>query len=160
MESACRLLRAPEDYGLVGVVFDIFQDRLKGTSKYYSSSKVRDHAETHNPHFFRDVIEGKEDFELIGHLNQNRLNGFLLGSEDPQRHLAYINWVMARVSGRGIGSELIKHFIEHCRGKDFNSVSLCVSAKNLKAINLYENFGFRVISTYDKKRMLDMKLQI
>jgi ribosomal protein S18 acetylase RimI-like enzyme len=160
MKSGCRLLRAPEDYGLVGTVFDIFHHRLQETSRYYPSSKVRDHIERYTPHFFTDVLDGKEDFQLIGHITSSRLDGFLLGSDDSLRHLAYINWIMAGISGRGIGSELIEHFVEKCKKNGFNSIGLCVSAKNLGAIKLYEDFGFKVVSAYDKKRMFDMKLLI
>jgi ribosomal protein S18 acetylase RimI-like enzyme len=160
MVSKCRLLSAPEDYKLVGTLFDIFHHRLRETSRYYSSSKVRDHIERYTPHFFTDVLEGKEDFQLIGHMNPNGLDGFLLGSDDPLRHLAYINWIMAGVSGMGIGSELIEDFVEKCKKNGFNSIGLCVSAKNLGAIKLYEDFGFKIVSAYDRKRMFDMKLSI
>jgi hypothetical protein len=51
MVSKCRLLSAPEDYKLVGTLFDIFHHRLRETSRYYSSSKVRDHIERYTPHF-------------------------------------------------------------------------------------------------------------
>ena len=47
--------------------------------------------------------------------------------------------------GRGIGKKLIKNSLEHCREKN-NYLNLLVEKFNLKALQLYQNLGFQIIS--------------
>lgn len=46
--------------------------------------------------------------------------------------------------GRGIGTELIKYIISEQQNKGIEKIYLDVEGKNINAIKLYENLGFRI----------------
>ncbi|MCX5807429.1 MAG: ribosomal protein S18-alanine N-acetyltransferase [Proteobacteria bacterium] len=52
--------------------------------------------------------------------------------------------------GRGYASQLIRHIIEYCAKKGISDFFLEVRDGNIKAINLYKMFGFKVIGKRKK----------
>ena len=52
--------------------------------------------------------------------------------------------------GQGIGSQLMRMMVDFSHTHDIEVVSLEVRADNLRAIALYEKFGFERIGTYKK----------
>jgi ribosomal protein S18 acetylase RimI-like enzyme len=63
--------------------------------------------------------------------------GAFFNSTTPQLGIA----VLAHFQGRGIGSFLLEHYLAAAR-KKYMSVSLGVHPANVRAIRLYERFGF------------------
>ena len=58
--------------------------------------------------------------------------------------------VLREYWGQGIGAHLMEMMIKHSREKGIDVVSLEVRADNLRAIALYEKFGFETIGVYKK----------
>ncbi|NPA52664.1 MAG: ribosomal protein S18-alanine N-acetyltransferase [Aquificae bacterium] len=52
--------------------------------------------------------------------------------------------VRKEYQNRGIGSALLKYFLDHIKQKNIQRVYLEVSEKNQTAINLYKKFGFEI----------------
>ncbi|MBS3081812.1 GNAT family N-acetyltransferase [Candidatus Pacearchaeota archaeon] len=158
MKNQCRFLMAPEDYQLVIPASEIFLDRLNDTSNHYPAERVRKYFEHYTPEFFRELIEGSNNYGLLAHFDDRSIDGILIGSNDcSSSNQAHINWIMVASSGRGIGSKLINCFLDDAQEKGARSAILNVSKKNEKAIRLYEKLGFKVNSKYSKGKMLNMK---
>ncbi len=69
------------------------------------------------------------------------------GSHLETRHVGILGIeVLAGFRGRGIGSALLPHALEGCRGR-FEEVHLAVIPMNRGAEHLYEKFGFEVFGT-------------
>jgi len=62
---------------------------------------------------------------------------------------AYVNFLSVKPEfrGSGIGSQLLEFYIQHAKKNQLSCLFLDVSFKNTRAISLYEQFGFKIIST-------------
>ncbi len=92
----------------------------------------------------RGILEGKrvcsvavEDGHIVGMAGVTPE-----GRSVETRHVGVLGIeVLAGYHGRGIGSALLAHVLEACRGR-FDSVDLAVIPENPRAEKLYRKFGF------------------
>jgi ribosomal protein S18 acetylase RimI-like enzyme len=56
--------------------------------------------------------------------------------------------VMPGYQGHHIGRQLMERSIEVLRQRNYESLSLTVTASNRRAVELYERLGFRTIKTF------------
>jgi len=61
--------------------------------------------------------------------------------------------------GKGIGSKVMELLIEYAKDKNLQSIWLTVLEKNLRAIKLYEKYGF-LFETQEKNKLVKMRLAI
>lgn len=54
--------------------------------------------------------------------------------------------VLDKYQNKGIASKLLEYMINDCQNKKVESITLEVKITNLKAIHLYEKFGFKKVS--------------
>ena len=95
---------------------------------------------------FKDLIDSKENIvfiaeegnELVGYLNGNILKNIWQES-------GYINdlFVTKNFKRKGVGTQLIKSFIEYLKKKKIKKCKLGVNIKNTPAIALYNELGFK-----------------
>ncbi|MHA1685927.1 MAG: ribosomal protein S18-alanine N-acetyltransferase [Candidatus Heimdallarchaeaceae archaeon] len=78
-------------------------------------------------------------------LDNNQIVGFLLGGKNTiagQIHI--LSFAIAESHrNKGLGSKLLKFFIDYCIQKQYNSIRLEVRVDNKMAISLYEHFNFK-----------------
>lgn len=78
-------------------------------------------------------------------LFNNQVVGFLLGGKDAiagQTHI--LSFAIAEdYRNKGLGSKLLKFFIDYCIQKGYKSIRLEVRVDNKLAISLYERFNFK-----------------
>ena len=58
--------------------------------------------------------------------------------------------VRKKAWGRGVGTALMERLIAHAREQELEIIELQVRSDNLRAIRLYEKFGFQKIGHYPK----------
>jgi len=83
---------------------------------------------------------------------EKHIVGFLLGGYTAiprQAHILSIA-VLEKYRGKGFGRMILKHFLNSIIKLGYNNVKLEVNVSNLKAIKLYEEFGFRIESKIRK----------
>lgn len=73
--------------------------------------------------------------------------GYFYLRDDGELDLIYI---LPAFQNRGIGSEILKK----CIAESKNPMYLCVFTKNVRAISLYERFGFSVRERLGESRMI------
>jgi ribosomal protein S18 acetylase RimI-like enzyme len=80
---------------------------------------------------------------------ENRLAGMILTSTVAERvgHTTQV-CVMPGYQGHHIGRQLMERSIEVLRQKNYESLSLTVTASNRRAVELYERLGFQTIKTF------------
>jgi len=80
---------------------------------------------------------------------ESRLAGMILASTVADRvgHTTQI-CVMPGYQGHHIGRQLMERSIDVLRQRDYESLSLTVTASNRRAVELYERLGFRTIKTF------------
>lgn len=66
--------------------------------------------------------------------------------------------VLKEAWGRGIGTALMERLIAHAREQGIEIIELNVRRDNIRAIRLYEKFGFVKIATYPGFMKVDGKL--
>ncbi len=99
--------------------------------------------------YFKGRILKKDGFlEVIEY--ENKIIGYLCGGR--RKRLAY--WKKAQYAdiesffledkfrNKGLGSKLLRDFINWCKGKRIDYTFITASAQNMQAINLYKKFGF------------------
>ena len=72
--------------------------------------------------------------------------------------------VMVEYQGKKLASKLMEHLIENCKEKKVRTIFLEVNINNIKAIKLYEKYGFKEYSRrknyYGDSDAILMKLEI
>ena len=63
--------------------------------------------------------------------------------------------VLPDYQGRGIGKKLLNEALEHYRIEGCQSLTLTVNSKNVRAIKMYENAGFRHVALAKKYFLKD-----
>jgi len=99
--------------------------------------------------YFRKRITKKDGFsEVIKY--KNKIIGYLCGGR--RKKLPYWKksqyaeiesfFLEKKFRDKGLGSRLLKDFINWCKEKGVDYTFISASAQNLQAINLYKKFGF------------------
>ncbi len=96
----------------------------------------------------RYLIENS-DFFLVACIDEEVI-GYICGEIKLQRGHIITLAVDSRFRGRGIGSELLKRFLNFLKEKGAKSVYLEVSVRNRRAIRFYEKHGFKIIGLISK----------
>jgi ribosomal protein S18 acetylase RimI-like enzyme len=93
-----------------------------------------------------EVFVAEEDGSLLGtyHLRANQRGG---GS-----HVANCGYMTApQATGRGVGSAMCAHSIEHARERGFRAMQFnFVVSSNHSAVRLWQKHGFRIVGTLPK----------
>ena len=89
------------------------------------------------------------------------------GKNERYRHRGVVTFVVLKAYwGRGIGKKLMQKCIEWSRDKNITQIELDVVSDNIRAINLYEKFGFKTMGTipqamrYNDGTFADKKLMV
>lgn len=89
----------------------------------------------------------------------NQIVGMVAGyTENLADNIAYITVLAVRKEFRGlrIGYDLVKEFIEVCRGKKIKAIHLYTHKTNSSAIKMYNNLGFELYKLPKEVRVDDM----
>ena len=81
---------------------------------------------------------------------KDKIIGFLLYSLIYDRIEIEQFEVITKERGKGIGDKLLKYLIEKYQDTDIKNITLEVKEDNIVAINLYEKYGFKKVSTREK----------
>ena len=102
------------------------------------------HGFTRDYNYFRDIFNSKNKGVFLG-LEKENLEATLEYSchNDGDLKIGDILWVLARIKGEGRGSKLLEYSLNFFRKENLDIAALTVSKSNLKAIRLYEKFGFK-----------------
>ena len=88
--------------------------------------------------------------KIITYVEKDKIIGFLLYSLIYDRIEIEQFEVITKERGKGIGDELLKYLIEKYQDTDIKNITLEVKEDNIIAINLYEKYGFKKVSTREK----------
>jgi len=96
------------------------------------------------------VVEENE--KLIGY---TWINTYLIDYLKPKKKVGYINefFITKKFRGKNISTKLMNKIIEWFKQQKIEFVSLCVFAKNEKAVDIYKKFGFEPFSIYMRKKI-------
>ena len=101
--------------------------------------------------------EYKKDFDgifssikniLLVMEENNKLIGFLYGQQinkKEKKGCIQVIFVSKRFRKKGVAGSLITGFIKIIKQKSYKKIQLSVDAKNIGAIRLYRNFGFKIL---------------
>jgi ribosomal protein S18 acetylase RimI-like enzyme len=86
---------------------------------------------------------------IVRPAGENKLAGMILTSTVAERvgHTTQV-CVMPGYQGHHIGRQLMERSIEVLRQRNYDSLSLTVTASNRRAVDLYERLGFKTIKTF------------
>lgn len=104
------------------------------------------------------IVQNAVTFEAW---DEGRLVGLVAAYiNDPERQNSYVTHVcvVPDLAGQGIAATLIEACLAKARRDRFAEMTLEVGRENLRAIGLYEKFGFRVQD--DKDGILKMGLKL
>ena len=88
--------------------------------------------------------------KIITFVEKDKVIGFLLYSLIYDRIEIEQFEVITKERGKGIGDKLLKYLIEKYKERDVKNITLEVKEDNIIAINLYEKYGFKKVSTREK----------
>ena len=88
--------------------------------------------------------------KIITYVEKDKIIGFLLYSLIYDRIEIEQFEVITKERGKGIGEKLLNYLIEKYKDSDIKNITLEVKEDNIVAINLYEKYGFKKISTREK----------
>ena len=88
--------------------------------------------------------------KIITYAEKDKIIGFLLYSLIYDRIEIEQFEVITKERGKGIGDKLLKYLIEKYKNCDIKNITLEVKEDNIIAINLYEKYGFKKVSTREK----------
>ena len=88
--------------------------------------------------------------KIITYVEKDKIIGFLLYSLIYDRIEIEQFEVITKERRKGIGDKLLKYLIEKYQDTDIKNITLEVKEDNIVAINLYEKYGFKKISTREK----------
>lgn len=97
-------------------------------------------------------IEQHVDAYQVIVLNGKKVGYFYLHEEGGEFELDDL-YILKGYQGRGIGSEVLRHCIQIAT-EQHKGLFLYVFTQNVRAIKLYESFGFRVVQEVNKTRYI------
>ena len=118
---------------------------------YSFTSDTFNISEEKEARFIDRFSKNPNDIMLIALDGNTVVGNGIIESERPQRynHRATLSiTVLKEHWGRGIGSRLMEMMLDFCKRRGVVTVSLEVRSDNLRAISLYNKFGFEKIGTY------------
>ena len=95
-------------------------------------------------YFFRQSAELFHDTFLICRGPDKKIIGYLLGATKREEAWMLSMCVDEPRRGEGIGSALLKYFLQILKEKSAKNAFITVDPKNHGAINLYTKHGFRI----------------
>ncbi len=108
---------------------------------------------------FYNSLNGKEDYYIKG-IQYDKISigacGLKKITSDDAEYWGYIG--EKEYWGRGLGKEILKYSIKKAREFKLSSIYLYVIKTNLRAIKLYEKFGFMTEEETDQQ--FKMRLQL
>jgi len=134
----------PSDKVIIPDFLEIFHDQLSNSRKLYEGDHAEKARKTYT-HEFIEVNLDNSNKKFIGHYENGSLDGLLIEQKfdlDFNGRMAGIQWVMAKYTGRGVGTELINDTIRRAEENNYDVVGLNVARKNEDAIRLYKKLGF------------------
>ena len=128
-----------ENKGYLPQIRELYQNGLDGMIRFYSPDVHDRVIDMRDDDFFDGLIE-RDGLYLA--VNDGRLEGVLECGDMQYRKtkMGLIAWVLASNKGNGVGTSLINHYIDDCKGEK-DMVVLMVHRKN-KAYQLYKKLGF------------------
>ncbi len=89
---------------------------------------------------------------VYGYFIDDDLVGAVGFDEKDDENLEIIfNWVLPEFQGKGIGRELMKFSEGVAKERDYKKLCLEVLKENKKAVNFYEELGYKIIDEEDKE---------
>lgn len=88
--------------------------------------------------------------KIITYVEKDKVIGFLLYSLIYDRIEIEQFEVITKERGKSIGDKLLNYLIEKYKDSDIKNITLEVKEDNIVAINLYEKYGFKKVSTREK----------
>jgi len=105
---------------------------------------------------FNDIFSSKNNILLVAEENK-KVAGFLYGTFQGKKNKGkgYIEVIFVSKKHRncGIASNLIKDFIKSTKNKGYHKIQLSVNIKNINALKLYEELGFKIFKYELKKKI-------
>lgn len=91
----------------------------------------------------KDLFVAEYEGNVVGNCSVG-----LVGTGERLRHRAEVTFVLLKdYCGIGIGGKLMQQCIKWCKDKNVTQIELEVVADNKRAIDMYENFGFKIMGT-------------
>ena len=104
--------------------------------------------ETYIPELFLDIHSLWPQGFLVA--EGKGILGFIAGIKQLREARILMLAVKREHRGKGIGTALMKRFMNLCRAEGLMSIRLEVRTQNIKAIEFYKKFGFTIISYVPK----------
>jgi len=98
-----------------------------------------------------------EGWSLVANHN-DRIVGHAVVTPKSKEEPEFVIFVHREYRDRGIGTELVKQVLAHTESMDYRSVVLDVARTNKRAINVYENIGFDIVSESKMHKQMQMPL--
>ncbi len=114
--------------------------------KYFRQVKQIIHSNFSNPWNDRNILFKAENSikKVAVEINSCKVLGYIDGYTILDEADLLLIVVRKEYQNRGIGTALLKYFIEHVKQKNIKKIYLEVSEKNQVAVRLYKKFGFEI----------------
>ncbi|GEM_PF-4132991 len=130
---------------IVASLPEYYRTELQNLREHYSLEKIGKHLLTRDRTYFERVAKHEEKTRrVLLALEDANLEGVLESSicKEGRFQIANILWVLARKKGKGVGTLLIRHYLNEVK-ESCNIVALSVSKTNSNAARLYERLEFK-----------------
>ncbi|MBS3168373.1 GNAT family N-acetyltransferase [Candidatus Woesearchaeota archaeon] len=134
---------------------EFYRSELDKLAEHYSPEELKGHKQKRTPEYFRGIIKDPAKSVDIVLSESGDLEAILEGvvHQDGNLKIADLLWVLANNKGKGLGTQLIQHYIEEQKDKA-DIVALTVSKTNTKAIRLYERLGFNYVNNLNENSLV------
>ncbi|MBT3865812.1 GNAT family N-acetyltransferase [Candidatus Woesearchaeota archaeon] len=141
--QTCRIL-VSDDAVLVPDYVAMFHKALRDVRHLYDESPLERSKNKYTEEYIERNLGTNSKNRFVAHFTDESLDGLLIeGFDSLNGERTTIDWVIAEVKSRGIGTRLIKDCIARAKVENKDMVALSVSKKNIEARRLYEKLGFR-----------------
>ncbi len=121
------------------------------TEKYFCQVKQIIHSNFSNPWKDKDILfKSSNSIKKVAlELNSCKVLGYIDGYTVLDEADLLLIVVRKEYQNKGIGSSLLRYFINQVKAKNINKIFLEVSEKNEPAIRMYKKFGFEIYGKRD-----------